>query len=299
MKVLWGFAPLQQDNLAIKGMFKSIRQFSPDTKNISVGCVVSESDSYLSTAFDVPAKERYSTYPKKLILGELKKANALVDDNRIQVVQQKGFTTTKAVDRLLEVAKSQKADLLALFTHNKTGLKRFFLGSFAETAIHRSPIDLLIVNPKSEIPQNIKNIIFASDFSDRSKKDLEQVLELCESLGARLTVFHAAEVTYSWSPDEDNSEILAYRKKTDRMAQWVREACQKKGVSCEVILKSEFKPTSELILKAAQKVKAQLIIVSAETGPAAALMGGSVTRQIVRNGKYPVLVIKRRKGKRS
>lgn len=299
MKVLWGFAPLQQDSSAIKGMFKCVRQFSPVGKNISVGCVVSESDSYLSTAFDVPAHERFSSYPQRMIAGELKKANAAIDDKSVHVVQQKGFSTTKAVDRLLELAKSQKAELLALFTHNKTGLKRFFLGSFAETAIHRSPIDLLIVNPKSEIPQNIKNVLFASDFSERSKKDLEQVLELCKSLGAKLTVFHAAEVTYSWSPDEDNSEILAYRKKTDRMAQWIQEVSNKKKVSCEVLLKSEFKPTSELILKAAQKIKAHLIVVSAETGPTAALMGGSVTRQIVRNGKYPVLVIKRRKGKRS
>lgn len=299
MKILWGFAPLQQDNSAIKGMFKSIRQFSSNAKDISVGCVVSESDSYLSTAYDIPANERFSTYPKKLMLGELKKASAAVEENRVYVVQQKGFTTTKAVDRLLELAETQKAELLALFTHNKTGLKRFFLGSFAETAIHRSQIDLLIVNPKSEIPANIKNILFASDFSERSKKDLEHVLKVCKSLDAQLTVFHAAEVTYSWSLDESNPEIVAYRKKTDRMAQWIRDTCAKSGVPCEVVLKSEFKSTSELVLKTAQKVKAHLLIVSAETGPAAALMGGSVTRQIVRNGKYPVLVIKRRKGKRS
>lgn len=299
MKTLWGFVPFQQDTFAIKGTFKQIQQLASGPKNVHIGYIVTGDETFLNTAFDIPASQRFSVYPKKLILEELNEAKVPIDKSRIHIIQFQTLSTTKSVDRFLALARSQKVELLALFTHGKRGFSRFILGSFAETAIHRSPLHLLIINPKSKASSHFKNVFFASDFSNRSKKDFLQVLKICKSLKAELTVFHAAEVIYKWSLDERNPEILAYRRSTDKMAKWIEDTSSMAKVPCEVIVKSEFRSIFEQILKGAKKSKTDLIVVSAETGPTAALMGGSITRQIVRNGKYPVLVLKHRGATRS
>jgi nucleotide-binding universal stress UspA family protein len=169
---------------------------------------------------------------------------------------------------------------------------RLAVGSFAETAIHRSKKSLLLMNPKNNYLQKIKQILFSSDFSRTSEKHLEKVIEICKQVNAKLTVFHQAQVIYKWSLDEQNRNILDYRRKVNRMQSRIEQASKSAGVPCEVIIAAEFSPTTDLILKTATKVKADLIVVAAKVGPLVALMGGSTTRQIIRESTRPVLVLK-------
>jgi len=293
MKVLWGYEPRNQNAAAVKGMYKLISEFALKSKDIEVGYVVTENETYLHTAFDVPFEKRFNWLPKKLILDEFKKARVGISDNKIHVIHHQTLSTTKAVDRLLKLAMTKDAKLIALYTHNKKGIERFFLGSFAETAVHRSRVDLLLAGPKTKYRAKLSNVLFASDFSSGSKKDLLKVIGLCKRTGAKLTIFHAAEVIYKWSLDETNPKIHAYRRKTDRMARWIKEICERSKVPHTLIINSEFTSIPELTFKTAKKVKADLIVVGAKAGPFAALMGGSVARNIVRDGVYPVLVLKR------
>ena len=196
------------------------------------------------------------------------------------------------MDHILLNTKQRKAKLVGLYTHGKKGVGRFFLGSFAETAVHRSKIDLLLVSPKSKFSSQINNIFLASDFSSESKKEVLKAIRLCKQLKAKLTIFYAARVIYKWSLDETSSEIKKYRTDTDKMASWVRKACLKKKLKCNVIVDTELKPISERALFHAKRSRAKLIIVSARVGAFTALMGGSITRQILRNGTLPVLVMK-------
>jgi nucleotide-binding universal stress UspA family protein len=46
---------------------------------------------------------------------------------------------------LLEVAKNEKADLIVMGSHGRTGLKRIWLGSVAESVVHEATIPVLIV----------------------------------------------------------------------------------------------------------------------------------------------------------
>lgn len=298
MKVLWGYVPFQQKTPAIQEMAKLIRQFGSMTKDVHIGCVVTGNESYFNTAFDIPISKRFTVYPQKFLIDELKRAKVNLEESRIHVVPFHTLSTTRSVDRFLDLAKSHNIKLLALFTGGKSALGRFFIGSFTETAVHRSHLNLLIVNPKTKIPVNVKNVFFASDYSESSKRDVLQLLKICKSLKAKLTVFHAADSIYKWANDESSPEVITYRKNIDQMTEWIKRSGKAARVSCEVIVKSEFKPIFEQSINRSKKAKADLIVVSAEAGPTAALMGGSVTRQILRNSTRPVLVIKRQKGNR-
>ena len=264
MKALWAFEPFHQEKAQVKIMYGLLKQFAR------------------------------ATNPQIFITIELlhQKAKVKIPVKNIHVVDFETFSTTKAVDRLLSLTKSRGSDLLALYTHAHHGFIRSTMGSFAETAIHRSKVSLLLLNPKTTFSQKIKRIFFASDFSPSAKKQFKKVMQICKQLKSDLIVFHHAEVIYKWSLDESNPEIHAYRRNVKQKQSWIEQECKRVGIVSKVIVASGFADTTNLILKHANKEKADLIVVSARTGPFAALMGGSITRQVVRSSAKPVLILK-------
>lgn len=292
MKALWAFEPFHQDEARLKGMHSTLSLLAGSPAKVEIGFVVTHTESSLSLAFDIPEEERFNIYPRKLIKQELRKARIKADDKNIHVVEYATMSNTKAVDRLLRLATDREADLIGLFTHSKKGFFRFAIGSFAETAIHRSKVSLLIFNPQTKVAPKIKNVLFASDFSASSKKHLKSVIAYCKKLNSGLTVFHHAEAIYKWSLDESNPKIHAYRRRVNRMKNWIEQECHRAGIPSEVMVASDFKATADLIFTNVKKKKIDLVVVSAKVGPMAALMGGSITRQIVRGSKVPILVLK-------
>ncbi len=293
MKTVWAFEPRRQNKTSLKGMASLIGQFTRNTQDLRVGFVVTGNESDLYMAFDVPEKERFTVYPKQLIMEDLKAAGVRLKPSQVDILQHRTLSTTKTVDKVLNFATAERSKLLALFTHNKRGVERLFMGSFAETAIHRSQINLLLAGPKTKYPAKVRRVLYASDFGPDSKSELRRVLEVCKHLRARLTVFHAAEFTYNWSLDESNPEILAYRQNTKKMADWIEGECKKYRVQSKVVLSSELGSIAALALKTARNSKSDLVVVSAKVGPFGAFMGGSVTRNIIRDCTFPILVLKR------
>lgn len=291
MKVLWAFEPFNQDKHTLKALVDFLQLFAND-QSLDVGYVVTRNESELYLAFDIPAEERFSAYPLELVKKCFHEAKIKVSEKQIYIAEAPSPSMTKAVDTLLALAQKRKTELIALNSQNKKALTRLFIGSFAETAIHRSKIDLLIVPPKRALPTKLKHILYASDFGPLSKKHLASVFKLCRDQKADLTVFHGAPVTYRWSLDEASPEILKERRKIEKVKQSIEQAALKAGVRCSIVIKSEFQSTSELCLKTAAKVGADLLVVAAKSGPLKGLMGGSITRQIIRSSKKPVLVLR-------
>lgn len=292
MKTLWAFEPFHQDTKRITGMNNVLRQLANIEEDVEIAFVVTRTEANLNLAFNIPKKDRFTTYPLNMIKQTLKKAKLHFADQKIHVIDFESVSTTKAVDKLLGLAAEKSAGLLGLFTHARKGYSRFLLGSFAETAIHRSSINLLILNPKTEVKEKIKKVFFASDFSPIAEKRLQVVIDQCQKLKASLTVFHHAEPIYKWSLDESNPEIHAYRKKVKGSQDFIESECKKAGVKVKVIITADFESTTELIFKSVEKVQSDLIVVCAQSGPVASFLGGSITRQVIRKSALPVLVLK-------
>ncbi len=292
MKALWAYEPFHQDENRVRGVHQLLKQLVGTPSNIEVGFIVTRNESNLNLAFDIPPEERFSLYPRKLIKESLKKLKIGIDDKKIHVIDYETSSDTKAVDRLLSLAKSRNSDLIALYTHSRHGFQRFVLGSFAETAIHRSRVNLLLASPKVDFSKEVENVFFMTDFSPASGKHLKRVLQICKQLKATLTVFHAAEVIYKWSLDESNPKIHAYRRKVARTQSNIEQECQLAGIKCSVIVRSEMRSVTEMALQSAKKCKSDLIVIAAKSGAMTALMGGSITRQVVRESEKPVLVLK-------
>jgi nucleotide-binding universal stress UspA family protein len=90
-------------------------------------------------------------------------ANQLENDIRSQIkdslqpqvrhLAEKGYQVTTLVyfgqpaDEIMRVISDEKIDLIAMTTHAREGLTRFFLGSVTEKVLHRIKIPILLMHP--------------------------------------------------------------------------------------------------------------------------------------------------------
>jgi len=60
-------------------------------------------------------------------------------------------------ERVIDVAKQEKIDLIAMSTHGRSGIARWVLGSVADKILHESKIPMWLVRPKGIINEMLKN----------------------------------------------------------------------------------------------------------------------------------------------
>jgi nucleotide-binding universal stress UspA family protein len=292
MRALWAFTPFDADSKQLAGFYRTLAQVTGSEDDIEVGFISSHTESDLNLAMDVPRSERHTAYPKKLIKSAQRGARISIDDAKIHVVDYPTVSTTKAVDRLLRLARERNAGLIGLFTQARRGFQRLVLGSFAETAIHRSKTNLLLASPKATFSPKIRTVLFASDFSESSMKHLRSIVALCRRLKAKLIVYHAAEMAFRWANDDRHPGVEIYRRQVEARRIAIQKMCARGGVSCDVRITADFATVAKNVLRLAQEKSVDLIVVTAKAGPAATLVGGSVTRRIARTSSTPVLVLK-------
>lgn len=293
MRALWSYEPFHQDNKNLQNMHRLLTAMTGNPSHIQIGFVATHTEAPLRLAFDVPAEERFTTYPQEIIAQQLKEAKIKVDKNKIHVFDEVSYSNTKTANILIKSASKLNVDLIALYTHARKGYKRLMLGSFAETLIHMSPQNLLVLPPTNTSPTGLKNILFASDFEKSTQKDIEHILSMCKNLKAKLVVFHHADITYKEGDKGVSKKAVAYYRKVNEMKSWIELTAQKNKVSCEVIIKSDFRSVTDHINSITRSKKSDLIIVRAKASAKKSLMGGSITRAVVRESTLPVFILKK------
>jgi len=270
---------------------KILLSYFSTSDKIEAVYVSSHAENALNTAFDIPKKNRFTTYPKKLIRSQL---NALaLKKITAAVLFQPSISLSASVKRLASYALSSKANLIVASTHGKVGLPRFVFGSFAESLAHISETDLLLYNQKTKLNKTPKKIVYAHDFSRKGAEGLEKIIDYANKWKASITVVHIPEASYSISFQGPDDEADSYRKYVTDVAIYIEECLKRRGIECDIVIEQNWKkPEAELILNAAKKIKADLIAVTAKSGKTAILLGGSVTRNIMRKSTIPTLVLK-------
>lgn len=140
-----------------------------------------------------------------------------------------------------------------------------------------------------------KTILVPVDFSDTSEHALDYAVELAKSLGAKVVVLHAYELPVYGFPDGAFVATVEMATRIMNGAQAALAACVEKRKSAGVEMKTELRQGDpiEEIHAVADAVSADLICVGTHgrRGIARALLG-SVTEQVIRTAKKPVLAIR-------
>lgn len=79
---------------------------------------------------------------------------------------------------LAKVANEYDVDLVAVGTHGRTGLGRFFLGSVAERTVRLAETNVLVVRGDGPDSRGYRRILVPTDFSDSAERALDMALSL-------------------------------------------------------------------------------------------------------------------------
>jgi nucleotide-binding universal stress UspA family protein len=202
------------------------------------------------------------------------------------------------VAALNQAALKRKALCIALHSHAYTGLKRLFMGSFAETCLLNSNSSTLVFSPHCKPAKKVQKILFPTDFSAQSQQAFKMLLPLAARLSSNVLLthyFHApsASVFLGAPGRRQHQQSLTVKEAAAcRLGERWRELARAQKVACEFTLvrsSASFDPSSAL-LAYAKKQRADLIALAAQSGPLQAAVMGATSREIVRAAECPVLV---------
>lgn len=212
------------------------------------------------------------------------KADAIVDEGN-------------PVERIVERATSETADLVVMGTHGLRGFERFMLGSVAEKVLRKSTCPVMTVPPASattaKVPYN--RLLCPVDFSESSLAALRFASSLAKEADARLTILHVLD----WPSD---NELLVEQFDAPEVRLLVEGRARER---LEALVTDEMKtwckPTPRIghgkpyrqILETAQDEESDLIVIGIHgRNPLDVMFFGSTTNQIVRRAACPVLTLK-------
>lgn len=292
MKIMWAFEPTGLTKQQIGRMDEFLNRFAGDDGKVGIVHVEAEMFAGAADPHGISSYMLNRRDYKGDVMKALGDANVQSVAGGIHFVSIPFGSLSEAVHRVFEVTKKQKADLIGLYSQGKKGLERWLLGSFAETFVHWSTTDLLLLNPKVKTTPAFTNIFFLDDFSDESKKQLSKVMDMAQYLGTTLTLFHVPHYAYRGKLDAKNKWVQTYRKTVDERVEFINDLAKAKKVETEVILGNSQLSIVDESLRIARKKPDSLIVVAAKLGRFGALLGGSVTRQLLRRTTFPTYVIK-------
>jgi nucleotide-binding universal stress UspA family protein len=223
-------------------------------------------------------------------------------EEQLQALTAAGFAA-RAVVRwgdpwrgICECAESERADLIAMTTHGRSGISRWAMGSVADRVVHEAESPVLLVRPEelgSEPDASIKKILVPTDGSELSETALPYAGEFARSVGATLVLVH---VVTPFAMAYAGPEVYVDQRAVDQIEANARELLRRAGDK----LRAEGLPTKEVIYRgaatdaivaAAASERADLIIMSTHgrTGMGRWVMG-SVADAVVRRSHLPCLL---------
>lgn len=202
---------------------------------------------------------------------------------------------------ILDQATAQKADLLVMGTHGRSGFDHLLLGSVTEKVIRKAPCPVLVV-PRHAPPAAVaaappfKRIVCAVDFSPASIRALAYAIDLAREADARISIIHVIELPpelgefpfakdFSVNGVQAAAEAEYLRRLRALIPEDARTYCT---VSTQV---TEGRAYRE-ILRAAGEEKADVIVMGVQgRGAVDIMLFGSNSHAVIRGAACPVLVV--------
>ncbi len=284
MKILWPFDPFDKNKKLCTFGKILVNTLFDKRDSFEVAYVASNAEVGLATAYDIPIKERYNEFPKKMIQEQLKDLS--LTKTKINILSEKNINLTSSVSRLVKYSAVQKIDLIVLATNAKKFLPRLIFGSFAETLVHLSLCDLLIYHQKTKFKETRpKSIIYAHDMTQKGTQGLESVIKYVKKWNCCLTIIHVPIPELGIEPRE-------FELNTEKKLNDLEKYLKKQEIKFVIHFESGPKSVPELVIKMAKKTNADIIALTAQSKKFKAFLGGSVTRQVLRESILPILVLK-------
>ena len=194
---------------------------------------------------------------------------------------------------LIDIAQGKKADLIALGTYGRKGLKRLLMGSVTSQVILDAPCDVLVVKrPCNECTGSYQSLLVPYDGSEFSKKALQRAGEMAKADGGQVTVLYVIP-RYEEMMEFYRSDSI--KKSLHAEAEKILGEATKIASALGIKIRTEVREghASDEIVAAAKKFENDLIAMGTYgwKGVNNAIMG-STTNRVIANAACPILVVK-------
>src|SRR5262249_60808277 len=96
--------------------------------------------------------------------------------------------------RILDAARDERADVVVLGTHGRTGLNRVLMGSVADRIIRAARCPVLTARPQPEAPlpwsAGIARVLYTTDFSPAATSAWPWAVAIPEAAAGELDLLH-------------------------------------------------------------------------------------------------------------
>ena len=191
------------------------------------------------------------------------------------------LVTGPPAERVASIATPR--DLIVMGTHGRTGLSRVLLGSVAERVVRHAPCSVLIAREHGE-PRAYRHLLVPVDFSEASRRALDEAGDLATRTGATVTLLHVLERVSA------SSLLAADQGATALLDDWA-ELIERKTQTQVTRMIRTGTASHQALSVAAEDPSIDLIIVGSRgrTGLSRLLIG-SVAERIVRHATGAVLI---------
>ncbi|MEW6109270.1 MAG: universal stress protein [Nitrospirota bacterium] len=198
-----------------------------------------------------------------------------------------------APDVIKQIAREKNADLIAMGTHGRKGLKRLIMGSVTAGVIADSPCDVLVVKrPCHECSGTYRNILLPFDGSEFSGKALLRAHSLSKADGGSITALYVIpryEEMIGFMKTESIKKSLF--SEAERILRIAKEGISENGV--QIRTEIEEGQAGDKIVETAGRINSDLIVMGSYgwTGVNKAIIG-STTERVIMNASCPILVVR-------
>jgi len=194
---------------------------------------------------------------------------------------------------IARTAQEMNADLIAMGTHGRRGIKRFIMGSVTSGVIGHAPCDVLVVKkPCTRCTGEFTSILLPFDGSAFSKKALSHAYALAKDEGSEVTALYVIpryEEMIGFMKTDSIRKSL--HKEAERIIELAKQSVSSNGVTLATAI--EEGNAADKIVETANRMKHDLIVMGSYgwRGVNKAILG-STTERVIMNASCPIMVVK-------
>jgi nucleotide-binding universal stress UspA family protein len=137
----------------------------------------------------------------------IKKLDDLMDHECLEGVKVSDIIQFElAFDGIMKVSQKNDIDLIVMGSHGLSGYREMFIGSNAEKVVRSSEVPVLVIK-KDEGDFSVDKFVFASDFTNETKKQFEKVVSFANKFNAELQLV-MINTPSSFKPTHVAQEIM-------------------------------------------------------------------------------------------
>lgn len=229
-----------------------------------------------------------------LLLGKWPKTTLEKQIKGIRVLLAPGGNSTRA-EALAKFAKKIHSDLIVLSHHNRTVLKRVFMGSFSESLALTAEVPILVAPARGQPLRKHHSVLFPTDFSAASLAAFEEALKLATEKKLDLTIYYKLEDPLSYATEPafgySSRQLADFRAEAKVQLDSMKAQAVNAKVKVSTILDDRPGHIGHSVVNESEKGYG-LIIMAAHKGFWDRALLGSVSRYVLREAKVAVWIVR-------